>query len=147
MRTIFLFSVNRSQEGPRSPCPREKSDSAALASESRRRRGCNPQLVAVCNQPKGLDGINPKDRAASRNYIRLRRLHTHYVRLHTNPSDWIKTKGSGIAASFCFWPARTDSNRWPSESESDALSSCATGRYECIIPYLMRNFNRILTII
>ena len=27
------------------------------------------------------------------------------------------------------WPTRTDSNRWPSESESDALSSCATGRY------------------
>ena len=28
-----------------------------------------------------------------------------------------------------FWPAQADSNRWPSESESDALSSCATGRY------------------
>ena len=35
-----------------------------------------------------------------------------------------------------FWPTRADSNRWPSESESDALSSCATGRYEyySIIP-------------
>ena len=27
------------------------------------------------------------------------------------------------------WPARKDSNLRPSESESDALSSCATGRY------------------
>ena len=32
-----------------------------------------------------------------------------------------------------FWPTRADSNRWPSESESDALSSCATGRYYFII--------------
>ena len=30
------------------------------------------------------------------------------------------------------WPARKDSNLRPSESESDALSSCATGRY-CLI--------------
>ena len=29
----------------------------------------------------------------------------------------------------CFWPTRQDSNLRPSESESDALSSCATGRY------------------
>lgn len=28
-----------------------------------------------------------------------------------------------------FWPTRQDSNLRPSESESDALSSCATGRY------------------
>ena len=28
-----------------------------------------------------------------------------------------------------FWPTRKDSNLRPSESESDALSSCATGRY------------------
>ena len=28
------------------------------------------------------------------------------------------------------WPTRKDSNLRPSESESDALSSCATGRYE-----------------
>ena len=27
-----------------------------------------------------------------------------------------------------FWPTRMDSNHRPSESESDALSSCATGR-------------------
>ena len=31
---------------------------------------------------------------------------------------------------FPFWPTRKDSNLRPSESESDALSSCATGRYE-----------------
>ena len=30
---------------------------------------------------------------------------------------------------FSFWPTRKDSNLRPSESESDALSSCATGRY------------------
>ena len=30
------------------------------------------------------------------------------------------------------WPARKDSNLRPSESESDALSSCATGSY-CLI--------------
>ena len=29
---------------------------------------------------------------------------------------------------FLFWPTRKDSNLRPSESESDALSSCATGR-------------------
>ena len=33
-----------------------------------------------------------------------------------------------------FWPTRKDSNLRPSESESDALSSCATGRYE-IVPH------------
>ena len=32
------------------------------------------------------------------------------------------------------WPTRKDSNLRPSESESDALSSCATGRYE-ILPH------------
>ena len=35
---------------------------------------------------------------------------------------------------FLFWPTRKDSNLRPSESESDALSSCATGRYE-ILPH------------
>ena len=30
---------------------------------------------------------------------------------------------------FFLWPTRKDSNLRPSESESDALSSCATGRY------------------
>ena len=39
-----------------------------------------------------------------------------------------KKKKSLIATSF-FWPARKDLNLRPSESESDALSSCATGRY------------------
>ena len=35
----------------------------------------------------------------------------------------------GANLSCPFWPARADSNRGPSESESDALSICATGRY------------------
>ena len=88
-------------------------------SKSRRRRGFDPQLVAVWNCDEGAYVISPKGWMASIRRgkpekviddIRLRRLHTHFVRLHTNPSDWIKTKGSGDAASFCFWPARTDSN-------------------------------------
>ena len=44
------------------------------------------------------------------------------------PCDNPKTKSTRVGA-FCFWPTRKDSNLRPSESESDALSSCATGRY------------------
>ena len=36
-----------------------------------------------------------------------------------------------------FWPARKDSNLRPSESESDALSSCATGRFSLPIYYTL----------
>ncbi len=36
------------------------------------------------------------------------------------------------------WPTRKDSNLRPSESESDALSSCATGR--CISSYILSFF-------
>ena len=35
----------------------------------------------------------------------------------------------------CFWPTRKDSNLRPSESESDALSSCATGRNKLFLLY------------
>ena len=39
-------------------------------------------------------------------------------------------KGTFVHQKFLFcWPARKDLNLRPSESESDALSSCATGRY------------------
>ena len=37
--------------------------------------------------------------------------------------------GAPSVPPFCVWPTRSDSNRWPSESESDALSSWATGRF------------------
>ena len=37
-------------------------------------------------------------------------------------------KKSSFRRTRIFWPARKDSNLRPSESESDALSSCATGR-------------------
>ena len=33
---------------------------------------------------------------------------------------------------LCFWPARQDSNLRPQESESCALSSCATGSYQLL---------------
>ena len=39
------------------------------------------------------------------------------------------TKRKSRLRDFSFWPTRKDSNLRPSESESDALSSCATGRY------------------
>ena len=42
--------------------------------------------------------------------------------------DKRKTKKHPQGVLFCFWPTRKDSNLRPSESESDALSSCATGR-------------------
>ena len=45
-----------------------------------------------------------------------------------------------------FWPARQDLNLRPSESESDALSSCATGRYKYIIAHFCEIFNHILAI-
>ena len=38
-------------------------------------------------------------------------------------------KAGGKCPLLCVWPTRSDSNRWPSESESDALSSWATGSY------------------
>ena len=46
-------------------------------------------------------------------------------------SLWQNTqrKTTSLCLSF-FWPARKDSNLRPSESESDALSSWATGRYK-----------------
>ena len=34
-----------------------------------------------------------------------------------------------IRVPLCTWYARLDSNQRPSESESDALSNCATGAY------------------
>ena len=40
-----------------------------------------------------------------------------------------KPSGTPVGVPLGFWPARKDSNLRPSESESDALSSCATGRY------------------
>ena len=42
----------------------------------------------------------------------------------------VKLKNNrAVLRPIIFWPARQDSNLRPSESESDALSSCATGRY------------------
>ena len=42
----------------------------------------------------------------------------------------IKSKNRQAYAKLVdFWPTRKDLNLRPSESESDALSSCATGRY------------------
>ena len=35
-----------------------------------------------------------------------------------------------VAFSVLLWCTRQDSNLWPSESESDALSNCATGAYK-----------------
>ena len=50
------------------------------------------------------------------------------VGLYAKPAAWIKN--DKILSNFVvFWPARKDLNLRPSESESDALSSCATGRY------------------
>ena len=50
-------------------------------------------------------------------------------------------------ATWIFWPTRQDSNLRPQESESCALSSCATGRnIIClIISYKNIFFNHILT--
>ena len=64
-------------------------------------------------------------------------------------SQWIKNSTSRNLSNF--WPARKDSNLRPSESESDALSSCATGRYRCvrisvadsIIPHFFSECNQI----
>ena len=44
------------------------------------------------------------------------------------------------------WPARQDLNLRPRESESRALSSCATGRFYTlnIIPHNFRFFNKIV---
>ena len=44
--------------------------------------------------------------------------------------EWRVQKEKAAYATFPFWPARKDSNLRPSESESDALSSCATGRWQ-----------------
>ena len=41
-----------------------------------------------------------------------------------------KNKKTPTRSVFCSWPTRKDLNLRPSESESDALSSCATGRYK-----------------
>ena len=55
-------------------------------------------------------------------------------------SQWIKNSTSRNLSNF--WPTRKDSNLRPSESESDALSSCATGRcYRGIIAQLFRFVN------
>ena len=54
------------------------------------------------------------------------------TKLLTSPIN--QNKGYRDAIPF-FWPTRKDSNLRPSESESDALSSCATGRYEIVLHY------------
>ena len=53
-------------------------------------------------------------------------------------SAWIKKFDKSKLVEF-FWPTRKDSNLRPSESESDALSSCATGRDELILPFATFN--------
>ena len=45
-------------------------------------------------------------------------------------SDKIKTASQPEITKMLFWYARLDSNQRPSESESDALSNCATGAYQ-----------------
>ena len=45
-----------------------------------------------------------------------------------------------------YWPARRDSNPRSSESESAALSSCATGRFFPIIPLLAFSFKKIIIV-
>ena len=56
---------------------------------------------------------------------------------------------TAIEAVLLFWPTRTDLNRWPSESESDALSSCATGRFSCTNHYsiFLFGFQAVLEIL
>ena len=49
-----------------------------------------------------------------------------------NPWNKRKKTDKDFVLVGLLWPARKDSNLRPSESESDALSSCATGSY-CLI--------------
>ena len=65
---------------------------------------------------------------------------------YTKPAAWIKNSTSRNLSNF--WPTRQDSNLRPRESESRALSSCATGRYcmsvlsDClIIPFSATEVN------
>ena len=74
---------------------------------------------ATCFGPLGSD-----DRLGRHSLPRVRILYS-----------MVKHKKTTPLKRCCFlWPARKDSNLRPSESESDALSSCATGRcYRVII--------------
>lgn len=53
-----------------------------------------------------------------------------------------KNKAAFYDATLSLWPARRDSNPRSSESESAALSSCATGGYsERFLPFRYKQFN------
>ena len=58
--------------------------------------------------------------------------------------SWPKKSKEVNALLGFFWPTRQDLNLRPSESESDALSSCATGRFLCINSSFMKNNNSMI---
>ena len=60
---------------------------------------------------------------------RYRKRYANLQRYRARLNFVISKKRESTARVFSrFWPTRKDSNLRPSESESDALSSCATGR-------------------
>ena len=89
---------------------------------SHRRCGCNTFEERYVINPK-VKKYKSCDLMTYR--LQCKRITFRYRGLHTNPSDWIKIRQSEDC--LIFWPARRDLNPRPSESESAAISSFATG--------------------
>ena len=89
------------------------------------------------------DRIWSRLRARSLRVLTAHRAVIHYAP-PSNPQTELKKQQTAKSV-CCFWPARQDLNLRPRESESRALSSCATGRYVFhIIAYFGKIFNHIL---
>ena len=113
--TAFLCSI----------IPQIRDDFNCFALESRQRRGWNPPQ-AVCPQPKGLHGINPK---AVRLDTRFARCHTRLCRnsiqrasaLITYQSFGLDKKIPRTTFSEFFWQGQKDSNPRPLVLETSTL--------------------------
>ena len=68
----------------------------------------------------------------------------HRLGTHPSASLGAEKKKDICSQQMSFWYARLDSNQRPSESESDALSNCATGAYVTdALSHILRYYSRV----